>query len=102
MIIDKNTWGNYTKSKCLAHLVDVINTLEEKEQKKLCSLIDRKMHLINAFKAELKSPSLKNYVHVNICNDIKRDFNLMTISSEKVKSLAINFLITKLRINLNE
>jgi hypothetical protein len=100
MILDKNTWGDSTQSKCLSHLVDVINTMEQNEQKKVCSLIDRKIHLIDAFSSELQSYSLRNYVHKQLFNDIKNDFNAMAISSEKVKTLAINFLVAKLRTEL--
>lgn len=100
MTIDKNTWGDSSKSKCLAHLVDEANTMSDKDKRKICSLIDRKIHLINDFSSQLSSPSLRNYVHKQMFSDIKNDFNSMVISSEKVKTLAINFLITKLRTTL--
>lgn len=102
MIVDKNTWGDSSKSKCLDHLINLINTLDHKEQKKLCSSISRKLNLIKRFSNETKasSESLKKYIHKNLFIDIKTDINSLELSSSKVKTLAINFLVANLRSNL--
>jgi hypothetical protein len=99
-MIDVNTFGDSTIYKSLPHLVDEINQLSEFERKKISSMIVRKVTIIKKCVEETKSASVMNLLHRQLRSDILHDIPAMTITSNDVKTLAINFLLTKLKVEL--
>ena len=98
MILKNATFGDPTVYKSLPHLTDEINKLSEHNQKKISSLIDRKNYAILVFLKELKSTSTLNFVHKHLRDEIIKDFDNLDIPSKDAKTLATNFLLTKLKI----
>jgi len=99
-MVQVHTFGDSALYKSLPHLVDEINKLPLFEQKKVCSLINRKIVIIKKCVEETKSDTVMNLLHRQLRSDVIQDLSALNVSSKDVKTLATNFLLTKLKVEL--